>query len=320
MTSTTKQRVLWIIAAASWLLLGAAAGQTTSFGSAKIAIGYVAKLPRTIGNTHMVISDTPIGPWELDVKCLAGALAKEVHYSYSLDFGGANSQLVEAIAQARNNSQSFTDALKPMTDWMKSLPQVSSDFSAAADRILAVKKEIGGGVGPTTEQQEAVTKALEQLTTNLNQGVEQLKKGTSAVARFLQETTDNNTQIKQVKDNLVSSAEEDLRKLEDFISDKPCGQDDAKLQFDGFKVDLQTSLNTFDWAFGTLTAKVKKADDAVAVLLGTLMSITSDYDAVLKQLQPSRSDELASVIQSLRLAIAKRQWDSLATYARLQFN
>ena len=198
------------------------------------------------------------------------------------------------------------------------LPAFSSQFNSASDIILAVQKEINSGIGPNSAQRATVNQQLEHIMARLVQDSTQLKNGRTALANFLKRQNEYQAAIVRAKNNLVASARNVLKRMNDFINQQPCGQGTARNQFNGFQNQLNNSIKTYENALSNLTAQTQQADQAVSILMGTLTSVISSFQPVIQQLKLSQDAPLGGAIQKLRLDVARAQWADLANFASTQ--
>ncbi|MBD2505590.1 hypothetical protein [Anabaena azotica] len=291
------------------------------FSSAKNAIATLSQFPQEINRYITEVSQTSLGPWKLDVSCCTDYFIwclNTRNFGYRVDYSGSRSNLENVIRRYEQNSREFSNSFSPIGDWFKiALPQFSSQFNAASERILAIQTEIRQGNGSTPEQRAEVTRLLNKLSSNLQEQSNQLKVGMSSLATFLQNQNNYQRIITNVNNGLNPSIQATLSKMQDFVNQQPC-RGDADAQFNSIQQQFTNSVQKINNTLITLNTRTQEMDKSISILLGTITNFITKYQLIANQLNATENTQLGSVIQSLHLTVAKQAWEDLAKYAAEQ--
>ena len=315
-----------LLSGAALVLPQPSAGQTRQeFGSAKEAIATLAQFP---GAIRQKVSDASqatfrLGRGIIGFDCCAEKFlwwcTREYHAAFNTHIPEPHSHLGEALKQAVRHSETLPVSFKPVNDWFQqTLPRFNTSFAEASARILAIADEISAGEGPTAEQRREVASLLDGLSTSLEQGSEKLKTGLGVLATFQQKLVAIQQEITEANKYLEAEAQQAIDGLHAIINKQPCGQDQARSELGGIQREFNNAVNTSTAALSALEELTNDADNALSLLMGTVINFVAHYEQVSDEVEQAQSAELGSVIQELHLDVARAAWDDLAAYATAQ--
>lgn len=296
-------------------------GQADNTASLKLAVSSLQQFQSDLGSMRSVVSK-PLGPYQIFTQCTwcsekawwgFGSCTQHATESrgVGVDFSWTRKMLDGVLKQAEQNVGTFSSSYAPTQEWIDGLPQFSAKFNATADVILGVQREIGAGRGPTTEQQQNVTLAVQTLIDDLSRSSAQLQTGTKSLAAFLQQLSSYQESIKQAIDGADRSAQEALQSVQNQSKNFRC-QDGLDQQFVAIRGEFSRSIQEISAAFQKLEASNREAQKGQAVLLGTVVSSQTEMQSVLDLVKAAKDDQLGSFLERLHLNAAKKQWQDLA--------
>lgn len=248
-----------------------------------------------------------VGPFELHTQCtycsrdFLGICTEKstANWRHTVDLGWPG----DAEAQA--------DGYAHVQTWIAALPALSASFDANADIVLGVEQAIRQGVGPNEQQRRDATQALLALTNELGRSSMQLDAGVRTLAVSIARQGRYRRAIRHAIDGSDQSAQIAWREL-DAASRKQRCTDSVQAQFDAIRGEVSRATQQVASAIEQLDASDRQAEQALAQLLGAVISARTEVESVLRLLAAADTDQLGSLIERLHLAAAKNQWQALA--------
>jgi hypothetical protein len=306
---------------AALCLLRPAAAQEIPAGALNNAVLSLTEFRHQLAQMRELVQQ-PLGPFRIESSCSwcsahdwwgFGSCTRTTSGAWSgtVDFNWSRRQLHDILARADQDGAAFSGSFAPTQAWMDGLPAFSVAFDAAADRVLEVQQAIAQGQAPTEAQRQQVTQALGQLATDLAHSSVQLQAGIRALAISLDQQSAYRAAIAGAIAGASASAEEALRNVEEQSQGHPC-QDRVPAQFGAIRASFAASTAGIQGAFGQLDARSRRAEQALAALLGGVVNAQTQLTAIAGLVNAARNDQLGSFLEQLHLAAAKRQWRELA--------
>jgi hypothetical protein len=295
--------------------------QNVDVASSTEALTRVAELGNTVRAMRAVVA-IPLGPYEVSTRCtwcskeFIGICFENTTQSWSttVDFSWTRSRLNRVLAQAEQSANDFPRAFASMQAWIDGIPAFTARFAKAADIITNVEQQIKTGQGPSEQQRQAVTQALQALISDFANTTTQLDNGTRTLAAALQEQSGYGPAIRQATDGADQSATAALSDLENQANVQRC-RDGLSDKFNAIRASFGNSTRQISAAFQTLEASRQASDRGLAALLGILVSSRTDVQSIADQLAAVTNDKLGGFLERLHLASAKQQWQQVADYA-----
>jgi hypothetical protein len=330
MTSATMHpldrilRVLFAISLACWLLEMPASAQTNN-----INFSFLQQYQEAIAKVRAAAA-RPLGPYPISTECSwcsdhawwgFGTCTQTTtqRWNFTVDFNWTRNQLNAVLQQAQQNAATFPASFAPTQAWIDKLPEFTKQFNADADQVLAVQKEIAGGKGPTDQQRQIVTQALQNLASILDSSSAQLQQGTSSLTASLQRQSQYRQSIAGAIAGADQSAQQQLTAIRNNAQAKAqpdCLENLVRNNFNPIKDQFSSSLQQISQAFQNLEASSRVAEKAVADLLGFVINTQTDIKSVKDMINAAQADQIGSFLQRLHLDAAKTRLATLSPPAR----
>jgi hypothetical protein len=287
--------------------------------AAKAAVQTAVTYPRLIHEAALRAQSIALGPWTVSISCNYGT-SDANHYlrSLSVDFAMTRTQLQQALAIAESRAETFLDHFNFVRVWMgETMPLTSTLFATAAQSVdTAVAANQNGTL--TQAMVDAARHELSELASSLQDNSKQLSDGLAGLAQFNIQLGNCGQQIQHALGTLKSTAQNEIAQAIEMARSAPCGGDGAMSQIAAFQAQLATSGSALDSTFTTLAGQTRDAENAVAVLQGTVLNLLGNYRGVLDQLKTVEAQAAASMMQKIRLMVASNAWKDLTQYATAQ--
>ena len=153
-----------------------------------------------------------------------------------------------------------------------------------------------------------VLQRLNSSSTTLNNGVQ-------ALAIYLNKQKTCQTSVDLAKKNLQQTASKRLQDMMNFINPQPCGHGDAFSQLGRCQGQFDNSVKSFGREFAELKNAANRAQNALAILQGIILNITTKLNSVYSKLKLAEAAQLGSIIQKIRVNISYMAWKDLSSYA-----
>lgn len=314
------RRAAVVLAVLTWLPVPAA-GQEIDVDSAKEAITLLARFRDDVREMQSVVA-TPLGPFGVSGKCSYCTSHfmwcwsyATLSWSHGIDFTESRAPLSRALESAERHAGSFAAGYEPTRAWLRGLPGFSARFEEVSTTVLAVRREIGQGIGPSPEQRLRVTRALNQLTDELGASAAQLRDGIQALAAFLQTHIADLEAIRQAQQTHQRVGAATLQSVQGQAQTQKCDRPLAIFQLIEIEDRFRYSIAVIRGAFEKLEVSSRGAEPGLAVLLGAVVNSQTQLQKVLELIEAASRDELGSFLERLHLDNARAQWKSLAEHA-----
>lgn len=291
---------------------------------AKAALTTLVQYPRYISQARATVSGIFLGPGGYNVTCDYSCFIvcwKTARYSSQIDFSSLRNPLQSTLTNYESQSNQFTSYFNGrMQTWLKeSVPAMSGKFENTSARLQQIQQQVSGGAVTVDAGKAQAAAELGGLADALQGGANELKQIMGQLAQFLEQQKANQREIANRRAQAGNIIENSFNQMNAFIDDKPCGQDDARNQFNAFKGLINGSLGTLDNTFLNLNNQTAAADQAGSVLLGTLVNFVTKYNFVAGQVRQAQNAEAVNqAIANLRLNVAAAAWKDFAGYAAKQ--
>jgi len=307
-------RVFALLCAAACPVSLPAAGQSNDVTAERAALLRVAQFTQDVRKLREVIGPPQAQHW------LASACEwcpSELIFCIeekTAEYTNKRFKLYGILQQAETGAGSFVKSYEPTQAWIEGLPTFSRKFDIAADRILSVQDEISAGKIPSDEKREIIKQALQDLTGDLADSSGQLKKGTQALAVYLERQSSDAASIRQATEEVSQSALQTLERLKGPSRLKEC-QDMIGANFDKIKELFLRWTQDISIAYQRVQTSIGEAQQGIAVLLGGVVSFQTDLQSVIQGVKAATNDQLGSFLERLHLSAAKKRWQDLASAA-----
>lgn len=282
------------------------------------AIATIVQFPSAVNRVAEKVASVPLGPWGIDVTCSYDSGCKKEHYSMEERF--SSGVLTDALHQAENHAKTFFTDFKPVMTWLKTtLPSFSKTFSSTAQSILKVLKEVSGK-DPTSAQRQQLEKDFITILDGLNASQKELGDGVTAMAQYVKDQTALNSNISQVKNDLVHEVHAALSRMLEEADGQHCGQSDAKRQFDVNEKEFGEAVAVYNTEFSTLAGATKNANDAVASLIGIVSDFIAQLKKIIKDVTTVQGGDLPAFMKQVELMASTQLWSNLAKDSESQFH
>jgi hypothetical protein len=268
------------------------------------------------------VAKIPLGPYDLNTDCTwcsahawwgLGTCTENTRerWGTKVDFSWTRGRLNAVLEQAEQNTTRFPDAFASIQKWTASLPAFTAEFDRTADIILNIHQQIKAGTGPNDQQRQAVTQALQTMINDLSANAALLTDATKQIAAALQSQSAFGPEISQAIQGADASVQAALASVEKAAGQHHC-QDGLQEKYQQIKAGFSNSLAQISAAFQRLEASRKAADQGLAFLLGSIVSLQTDLQSVMTMVKAAGTDKLGSFLEQLHLAAAKTQLQQIA--------
>jgi hypothetical protein len=292
--------------------------------SSNEALARVAQLANDV-RAMRATAQIPIGPYDLSTECTwcsdhawwgFGTCTQNTteRWHEKVDFSWTRGRLNYILEQAERSANDFPRAFAPIHAWIGGIPAFAAKFDQTADIVLNVEQQIKAGVGPNDQQRQTVTQALQTLIDELTGTATQLNNATKVLAAALQQQSAYGPAIKQAIEGADRDANNALTHLQQAASTHHC-QDGLPEKFNAIKANFSTSIGQISAAFQKLETDRQAADRGLAYLLGSVVSLRTDFQSVMDLVKAAGTDKLGSFLERLHLAAAKAQLQQIADYS-----
>ena len=303
------------------LMQSPALGQDSNADSLKQAAASLRQFQNDLGSMRAA-AGRQLGPYQINSSCTwcseyawwgFGLCTQNTTQSWatSVDFNWTRERLAGVLKEAEQSAGTFSSRYQPTQAWIDALPGFSARFDATADIMLTVQREIEEGKGPTEQQRQVVTRAVQALSADLNGSSELLQAGTRSLADFLQQQSYYQDSIRAAVDGADQSSQQALQAVQADAARHRC-QDGVDQKFAAIRNEFSVSLQEVTAAFQRLEAGNREAQQGQAVLLGAVVDAQTEMQSVQHLLQVLQNDRLGSFLALLHLGAAKKQWQDLA--------
>jgi hypothetical protein len=326
MTGIIRSATLFAVCALLFATMNSAhAAPMATTDDLKNAVALLRTYQDEVGRLRELVRK-PLGPYQIATQCTwcssrpwwaFGACTEETtqRIGMSVDFSWTRVRLDQVLQQAAQSANDFSRSYAPTQAWIDGLPEFSSKFNGNADRILTVQQEIRAGNGPTNQQRQVVTGALQSLLQDLGHSSVQLQEGTRALTAFLQRQSDYRQSIKQAIAGSEQSANEQLSKLQQDAVAKAhpdCLANLVNNHFNPIRAQFDSSSQAIAASFQKLEVSSGEAEKGIAILLGAVVNNQTDLKSVMDLVNAASNDQMGSFLERLHLSAAKTQWAALA--------
>ena len=288
---------------------------TTDITAASKAIHTIVEFPVELDQVAQTVSRIPFGPYGISVACSYGPSCCEKKASYSYSFSISKAPLEKVLQVAEGHAKTFFDSFKDVQDWLNGLPAFSKLFSDNANAAIATIAQIPPGGKPTPQQQAALTKNFNAILTGLASGKTQLNGGAQGVAAYLQQQQALATEIRNTENQLQTANARALSAMQQSLAGKPCGQAQAKVQFEIESASNKVSVGQFNSAFATLATQASAANTAVGLMLSTVLDYAQQINPIITEIHSASGQDLSNFMRKLDVQTAIKLWTTLANTA-----
>ncbi len=288
---------------------------TTNITAVSQAIHTIVEFPLRLDQVAQTVSRIPFGPYGISVACSYGPSCCEKKASYSYSFSISKAPLENVLQVAEGHAKTFFDSFKDVQDWLNGLPAFSKLFSDNANAAIATIAQIPPGGKPTPQQKAALTRNFNAILAGLASGQTQLNKGALGVAGYLQAQQALATEIRNTENQLQTANARALSAMQQSLAGKPCGQAQAKVQFEIESASNQASVQQFKTAFATLATQTLVANSAVGLMLSTVLDYAQEINPIIDEIQSASGQDLSNFMRKLDVQTAIDLWNTLATTA-----
>ena len=109
----------------------------------------------------------------------------------------------------------------------------------------------------------------------------------------------------------------DTEQMNKTLGDYPCGDGDARNQYNNIKGMVSGQFNQVVAAAQQYGVASAQTDQAVSLILGTVVNFRSRYQGIQQNLQAAKITPVGAV-QALRLQVTVNTWQDFANFARQQ--
>lgn len=284
------------------------------------AIETAAAYPRQIHTSAAAAQAVALGPWVLAISCKYGQSDKNTFSERTeIDFTSLRTQLQSTLAAAEDQAGQFLGDFAFIRTWMAQTLPATSAAVASASAVVTTAMEALRSTGTLTPAQvTAVVTELEGLLGTLKTGSDELTSGMQGLAAFAASQQQYGTEVQDVAAHVSSAAQGYLTAVRNSLGSAPCGSGDGMRQLDAFAAQFTAASQSFETIFSGLASETTAAQQALSLLIGTVLSVDNDYRPVLTQVKQGQSSDIGSALQNLHLDIASREWATLAAYASQQ--
>lgn len=281
-------------------------------------IAVIVQFPILINQIAKTVAETTLGPWQISVKCSYDNGCK--HETYSEGIALSTHPLVKVIEAAEVNAKTFFSNFKPVNDWLKNtLPSFSKTFDASAKLILTTLKDINSSGTIDSSQRKTLAKEFGIIQSGLTSSNSQLQKGTAAMTAFAKQQKASTANVLKVQSDLESEISNALQSMLMFTENKPCGQSDAKAQYNVIEAEYKATVNIFSKQFSLLSSDTDTANKAVLSLVGLIVDYMSQIKKVSEDVHTVQSDNLSYFMKQVTLVASTNLWSQLAKQAAKEF-
>lgn len=288
--------------------------------AAQNAVKVASQYPNQIHAAAAAAAGVPLGPWHLSVSCKYGQSDKyTASYNEMVDFKRQRTQLQTLLANAEKQAAQFVTKFNFVKVWMgQSLPETCAAFDKAfnAEEAAMSAQKKQGKIPP--EARAALIASLDGLMATLQASSEALSAGSQGLAAFSLNQEKYGAQINGVIASMSATGQNALASMRANIAHQPCGSADGMRQMQNFVTQFDAATKRFRTIFETLTGNTKAANDAVSLLMGTVLNFQNGYRPVITKVKQAEDAKLATVMQNFHLSVARGQWQQLEEFARSQ--
>lgn len=303
----------------AWLpLQPAALAQPGNTAGLEQAVLHLSQFQQEVGRMREVVHQ-PLGPYRLETQCtwcsssFLGICLQNTteRWGANVDFSWTRQRIDAVLARAERDAGNLEQRYAPTRAWIAGLPAFSTAFGSTADIVLGVQQEIKQGNGPTAEQRQRVTQALQKLHADLSASADQLQAGISTLAQALEQQSAYRSQISEAIQGSDQDAKTALEQVRKASQNHRC-QDGLPERFAEIQANFNRSTQQVSSAFQNLNARSGEAEKSLAALLGAVVSARTQMQSVMDLVQATSNDQLGGFLERLHLASAKKQWEDLA--------
>jgi hypothetical protein len=281
-------------------------------------IAVLINFPTQINDVAKAVAATSLGPFEISVKCSYDAGCKDCTYSTSINI--TTTPIVQLINAAQTSAKTFFISFQPVTNWLKqTLPSFSTTFDAAAKIILAILKDMASSGTITPTQKAKLIQQFGIIQNGLTQSQTQLGQGDVAMVDFVNRQISATASVQTIQNNLINNTQNALTEMLDYANGQPCGQSDAKAQYDVLEVSYKQSVAMLNNQFTKLSTDTNTANNAVK----SLVALTTDFIAQMKNISADvetvQSGNLSNFMKQVTIMASSDLWGKMAQQANQQF-
>lgn len=265
------------------------------------------------------INAPDLGPWHIQWDCctkdgwIFGCLETTTCWQ-DVDFSAVRVPLQGVIQGAEAHSQTFLQALSPLHGWVSErVPATTAKFEDLQSALAAVPQ----GSPATDDQRRTIVNAFNTLKAGLADGQHDLDDLVSAVGQYINDQDGWQTQIDSTRTSMEASVNDALNRLQETARQSPC-PGDGDDQFNQRKAMFQQTVDTINAAVNQLASQTRAADDALALVIGTVSNFANSYGVAVQQLDEARGDDFNAALEQLHFDVSLGSWSQLATSATQQ--
>jgi hypothetical protein len=239
------------------------------------------------------------------------------NWTYKPDFGSGKTVVVNAYQGLGSTANTFSNYFEPTKNWMLTqLPQISDAFEKASVAVAAdikVYNDPNSTPAQKSQAEASVIVVLNTLVEKLNNGKANLSPAVSGIATFnksLNQAFSSLSGAQSYIDRMFSAAEKSVTN-----SNLKCGKKDCMNNLKAAEAVMRAQLTAVDVVSTTMGVDAKQLDNAISLILGSLVSVQQQIIGVVQNLKDAKITP-AGAVQQLRLTVAQKNWQKLADYAK----
>ncbi|WP_452233228.1 hypothetical protein [Lacinutrix sp. MEBiC02595] len=281
-------------------------------------IAVLVNFPTQINNVAKAVAATTLGPYRIYVTCSYDAGCKDCEYSTGVEISTA--PIVELINDAQTSAKTFFTSFQPVTNWLQqTLPSFSVTFDASAKIILAILKIIGSSRTITPAQQAELIKQFDIIQNGLTQSETELGQGNIAMVAFVNRQNTATLAVQSVQNSLEADTQNALTRMLDYANGQPCGQSDAKAQYNVMEASYKGTVNTLSIQFTELSNDTNTANNAVKSLVGLVVDFIGQMQNISASVNTVQNGDLSNFMKQVTIMATTDLWTNLAQEANHQF-
>ena len=327
-TTAIGRRFLLAAMALSLCAIADRAPAQEDLAPAKTAIVQLKQLPGSVQRVVAVIRTTNFGPFSIHGSCgydshwYCFGDCKEFHWSWTFPgFAWLKEGLEQRYNNVANVAGQFDPNFAPVKNWLiTTMPRFVTYLDGASKEMLA-NEQIVLSATASAEQKDAATKAIQSrfadIGTRLDEGSDQLRAGVVQLSNYNNQLNGALGQINAARQQMEQRFNSDTAQMNQKLGSYPCGDGDARNQYNGVKGTVTNQFNQVVSAAEQVGVVSGQTDKAVSLILGTVVNLRSRYHGIQQNLQAAKITP-AGAVQALRLQVTVNSWQDFANFARQQ--
>jgi len=318
-----------MVAAVMWVLLSFwsaahAAEADVSAPATMAAIdqlkGLAAKIPQLVAAADRIY----FGPFSFKGSCgfdyswyCFGLPCQKENWTYKPDFGPGKAVVQRAYGNLNTVAGTFTAKFSATKAWLLTdVPAISTAFGAASEAVNAdvkIYNDPGANPAQKSQAQADIIAQIQALLVKIDSAKSNLTAAITGVSSFAQNLSAAFTGITNAENSVNSmfaAAEAGVNRYP-FHCGRPACLADLKLA----EQTMRNQLGAVSSAAKAAGVDAGALDQQASLVLGSLVSLQQQTNGVLQNLKNAKITPPGAV-QELRLAVAQKTWQQLATYAK----